>query len=177
MCSICLDDHNYDHNHTIFELSCKHPFHLSCIMEWFRTSKKLSCPYCRQSLPLKTPHFMDGISSFYFFTRFRRMPCSVAECTHKEFPMNDQLCSAHQKPMYTIADIKQIIDFLFEYDINSFYWSISKKKKFIYLFQCLPEKGFMIEDVKNIIQRHPSYLAPYEVAFEYNICYPDLIIL
>jgi len=43
-CAICLDSMTKENNYCILE--CKHEFHSSCLVNWFRTGKK-SCPMCR----------------------------------------------------------------------------------------------------------------------------------
>jgi hypothetical protein len=44
-CSICLIQ--FDQSDDVVELSCKHTFHRSCVLRWFR--EKTDCPVCRQS--------------------------------------------------------------------------------------------------------------------------------
>ncbi|CAL8991699.1 unnamed protein product [Prunus brigantina] len=50
-CSICLEPFNCDDPATI--TSCKHEYHLHCILEWSQRSKE--CPICWQLLVLKDP--------------------------------------------------------------------------------------------------------------------------
>ncbi|KAK7363719.1 hypothetical protein VNO77_05871 [Canavalia gladiata] len=50
-CSICLEPFNTDDPATI--TSCKHEYHLHCILEWSQRSKE--CPICWQLLILKDP--------------------------------------------------------------------------------------------------------------------------
>ncbi len=45
-CSICLEEMD---EHSIFELECKHTFHTKCIVGWFRTTDKKTCPMCRDN--------------------------------------------------------------------------------------------------------------------------------
>ncbi len=45
-CSICLEE--LDEN-SMFELECKHTFHAKCIVGWFRTTDKKTCPMCRDN--------------------------------------------------------------------------------------------------------------------------------
>lgn len=48
-CSICLHDLQVDH--TVFvEPNCQHVFHRDCIVEWCTSTRRTSCPYCRQSI-------------------------------------------------------------------------------------------------------------------------------
>ncbi|CAN6551565.1 unnamed protein product [Malus baccata var. baccata] len=50
-CSICLEPFNCDDPATI--TSCKHEYHLHCILEWSQRSKE--CPICWQLFSLKDP--------------------------------------------------------------------------------------------------------------------------
>ncbi|KAI4345590.1 hypothetical protein L6164_012696 [Bauhinia variegata] len=50
-CSICLDPFSTDEPATV--TSCKHEYHLHCILEWSQRSKE--CPICWQLLVLKDP--------------------------------------------------------------------------------------------------------------------------
>lgn len=45
MCSICYDDITYEDG---CHLICGHPFHKTCIKQWFEIRKK--CPYCNSTL-------------------------------------------------------------------------------------------------------------------------------
>lgn len=49
-CSICHQDHPYDHtnNKILRKLKCNHVFHINCIEIWL--SSKKSCPICRKNL-------------------------------------------------------------------------------------------------------------------------------
>jgi Ring finger domain len=48
-CGICHEQMNeYDMDHPLYQIpECKHIFHVACLIEWFRSSRKDSCPYCR----------------------------------------------------------------------------------------------------------------------------------
>lgn len=50
-CSICLEPFTDDDPATV--TSCKHEYHLQCILEWSQRSKE--CPMCLQTLILKDP--------------------------------------------------------------------------------------------------------------------------
>eukprot|EP00252_Welwitschia_mirabilis_P020827 TRINITY_DN5191_c0_g1_i1.p1 TRINITY_DN5191_c0_g1~~TRINITY_DN5191_c0_g1_i1.p1 ORF type:complete len:417 (-),score=89.86 TRINITY_DN5191_c0_g1_i1:391-1641(-) len=50
-CSICLEPFSDDDPATV--TSCKHEYHLQCILEWAQRSNE--CPMCLQSLALKDP--------------------------------------------------------------------------------------------------------------------------
>jgi len=61
-CAICLD--NFEDNHTVRMLLCKHVFHDKCIQEWFKKSS--NCCLCKQDLSKadeffeKTQHDEEG---------------------------------------------------------------------------------------------------------------------
>ena len=44
ICCICLE--NIEIGQNIYQLSCKHLFHKSCVINWFE--EKSECPYCRK---------------------------------------------------------------------------------------------------------------------------------
>lgn len=50
-CSICLEDFTEQDPSTV--TSCKHEFHLQCILEWCQRSSQ--CPMCWQAISLKDP--------------------------------------------------------------------------------------------------------------------------
>ncbi|ESW19741.1 hypothetical protein PHAVU_006G151600 [Phaseolus vulgaris] len=50
-CSICLEPFTFHEPSTV--TSCKHEYHLHCILEWSQRSQE--CPICWQSLALKDP--------------------------------------------------------------------------------------------------------------------------
>ncbi|XP_009338470.1 E3 ubiquitin-protein ligase RHF1A [Pyrus x bretschneideri] len=58
-CSICLEPFNCDDPGTI--TSCKHEYHLHCILEWSQRSKE--CPICWQSFSLKDPAFQELLAA------------------------------------------------------------------------------------------------------------------
>ncbi|ESO03105.1 hypothetical protein HELRODRAFT_153607, partial [Helobdella robusta] len=43
-CGICW--YQFVENKLVFELSCKHAFHFSCLKKWMR--KKTHCPHCEK---------------------------------------------------------------------------------------------------------------------------------
>lgn len=49
-CSICFEEIKLDEK--IFELSCKHDFHESCLKNWIKY--KQDCPVCRKKISHKT---------------------------------------------------------------------------------------------------------------------------
>ena len=49
-CSICLSTFIDSDNNTPTYLACKHRFHYSCINEWIKTSKRDTCPVCKQDI-------------------------------------------------------------------------------------------------------------------------------
>lgn len=58
-CSICLEPFNSADPATI--TSCKHEYHLHCILEWSQRSKE--CPICWQLLALKDPASQELLSA------------------------------------------------------------------------------------------------------------------
>ena len=46
MCSICMD--NYTDDDSIFQTTCSHIFHLTCLDRWIQTGA-ISCPLCRHN--------------------------------------------------------------------------------------------------------------------------------
>lgn len=59
VCSICLDAFDSNENPPTVT-SCKHAFHLQCILEWSQRSKE--CPICWQSIVLKDPASQELLS-------------------------------------------------------------------------------------------------------------------
>eukprot|EP00826_Nyctotherus_ovalis_P021791 TRINITY_DN170_c0_g2_i1.p1 TRINITY_DN170_c0_g2~~TRINITY_DN170_c0_g2_i1.p1 ORF type:complete len:185 (-),score=35.38 TRINITY_DN170_c0_g2_i1:154-708(-) len=49
-CSICIEE--YVKGEEIAELPCdkRHYFHASCVMNWIKEAKKVSCPICRKDM-------------------------------------------------------------------------------------------------------------------------------
>ncbi len=45
-CCICLDD--FILNDNVYELDCKHQFHVHCLIDWLKV--KIQCPYCRTDI-------------------------------------------------------------------------------------------------------------------------------
>ncbi|XP_057845131.2 E3 ubiquitin-protein ligase RHF2A [Cryptomeria japonica] len=54
-CSICLDP--FSHNDPSTVTTCKHEYHLQCILDWSQRSRQ--CPMCWQLLSLKDPASQD----------------------------------------------------------------------------------------------------------------------
>ncbi|KAL4590277.1 hypothetical protein LXL04_003204 [Taraxacum kok-saghyz] len=59
VCSICLDDFDSYENPSAVT-TCKHAFHLQCIIEWSQRSKE--CPICWQLILLKDPASQELLS-------------------------------------------------------------------------------------------------------------------
>ncbi|XP_071716729.1 E3 ubiquitin-protein ligase RHF1A [Rutidosis leptorrhynchoides] len=59
VCSICLDEFDSNHNPPTVS-TCKHEFHLQCILEWSQRSKE--CPICWQVIVLKDPASQELLS-------------------------------------------------------------------------------------------------------------------
>ncbi|XP_076887126.1 E3 ubiquitin-protein ligase RHF1A-like [Bidens hawaiensis] len=59
VCSICLDSFDSNHNPPTVT-TCKHEFHLQCILEWSQRSEE--CPICWQVTVLKDPSSQELLS-------------------------------------------------------------------------------------------------------------------
>ncbi|KAL8242779.1 hypothetical protein R6Q59_013081 [Mikania micrantha] len=60
VCSICLDSFDSQNNPPTVT-TCKHEFHLQCILEWSQRSKE--CPICWQMIVLKDPASQELLSA------------------------------------------------------------------------------------------------------------------
>ncbi|KAH9699348.1 E3 ubiquitin-protein ligase RHF2A [Citrus sinensis] len=77
-CSICLEDFSESDPSTL--TSCKHEFHLQCILEWCQRSSQ--CPMCWQPISLKDPtRFISHFLPFILFVAFY----SCVQCKFKHF--------------------------------------------------------------------------------------------
>ncbi|XP_076943375.1 E3 ubiquitin-protein ligase RHF1A-like [Bidens hawaiensis] len=59
VCSICLDSFDSNHNPPTVT-TCRHEFHLQCILEWSQRSEE--CPICWQVIVLKDPSSQELLS-------------------------------------------------------------------------------------------------------------------
>lgn len=85
----------------------------------------MSCPYCRSKVTeLFCPPSYDAFAMYYFWTRFRRMKCENTDCSNKEYPMNNGLCSRCMYPSISKEEIHQMMKCLFPY----FYFPLHIKK-------------------------------------------------
>lgn len=85
-CSICLEPFNSDDPATI--TSCKHEYHLHCILEWSQRSKE--CPICWQLLALKDPASQELLAAVEKERRSRsRNTSSIATSTVHYFPEDE----------------------------------------------------------------------------------------
>jgi len=145
ICYICYNnDHgnvnNYDENeyNDFIQLDCNHKFHFNCINIYnniensknnYKVNTHIYCPYCRKKCLFPKPSNYDGISLFYFFTKFKRNNCCIKNCNYKEYPLNHRHCSYHREPKYNIQDLFIIFDRLFPFHIIPLHF----KKKLIYI--------------------------------------------
>ncbi|KAJ4722395.1 putative E3 ubiquitin-protein ligase RHF2A [Melia azedarach] len=77
-CSICLEPFSTDDPGTV--TSCKHEYHLQCILEWSQRSKE--CPICWQQFVLKDPASQELLAAIDSERRFKSRnisPVSFAE--------------------------------------------------------------------------------------------------
>ncbi|XP_071697665.1 E3 ubiquitin-protein ligase RHF2A-like [Rutidosis leptorrhynchoides] len=69
-CSICLEAFSDNDPGTV--TSCKHEFHLQCILEWCQRSS--NCPMCWQAISLKDPSSQELLDAVEQERRFRFNP-------------------------------------------------------------------------------------------------------
>ncbi|KAL9413543.1 hypothetical protein AB3S75_042099 [Citrus x aurantiifolia] len=69
-CSICLEDFSESDPSTL--TSCKHEFHLQCILEWCQRSSQ--CPMCWQPISLKDPTSQELLEAVERERSFRLNP-------------------------------------------------------------------------------------------------------
>ncbi|KAK4757401.1 hypothetical protein SAY87_018702 [Trapa incisa] len=69
-CSICLEDFCESDPSTL--TTCKHEFHLQCILEWCQRSSQ--CPMCWQSIQLKDPTSQELLAAVEYERNIRLAP-------------------------------------------------------------------------------------------------------
>ncbi|CAK8542466.1 unnamed protein product [Lathyrus sativus] len=77
-CSICLESFSDSDPSTV--TSCKHEFHLQCILEWCQRSSQ--CPMCWQSISLKDPTSQELLEGVERERNFRLNPSRNATIFH-----------------------------------------------------------------------------------------------
>ncbi|KAK1434988.1 hypothetical protein QVD17_00743 [Tagetes erecta] len=77
-CSICLEAFGDDDPKTV--TSCKHEFHLQCILEWCQRSS--NCPMCWQAISLKDPSSQELLEAVEQERRFRFKPTRNSTIFH-----------------------------------------------------------------------------------------------
>ncbi|XP_011094206.1 E3 ubiquitin-protein ligase RHF2A [Sesamum indicum] len=77
-CSICLEAFSDSDPSTV--TSCKHEFHLQCILEWCQRSS--NCPMCWQSVSLKDPASQELLAAVEQERAFRFTPSRNAAIFH-----------------------------------------------------------------------------------------------
>lgn len=77
-CSICLEAFCESDPSTV--TSCKHEFHLQCILEWCQRSS--NCPMCWQTISLKDPASQQLLDAVEREKRFRFTPARNATIFH-----------------------------------------------------------------------------------------------
>ncbi|KAG0590963.1 hypothetical protein KC19_1G139000 [Ceratodon purpureus] len=78
-CSICLESFCDDDPATV--TSCKHEYHLQCILEWSQRSKE--CPMCWQPLSLKDPDSQELLKAVGRERALRRNKIQAAQIYHR----------------------------------------------------------------------------------------------
>ncbi|XP_059429589.1 E3 ubiquitin-protein ligase RHF2A isoform X2 [Corylus avellana] len=90
-CSICLEAFCDSDPSTV--TSCKHEFHLQCILEWCQRSSQ--CPMCWQSISLKDPTSQELLEAVERERSFRFNPSRNATIFHHptlgDFELHNQL--------------------------------------------------------------------------------------
>ncbi|KAL3532196.1 hypothetical protein ACH5RR_005717 [Cinchona calisaya] len=77
-CSICLEAFSENDPSTV--TTCKHEFHLQCILEWCQRSS--NCPMCWQTISLKDPASQELLDAVEREKRFRFKPARNATVFH-----------------------------------------------------------------------------------------------
>lgn len=77
-CSICLEDFSESDPSTL--TTCKHDFHLQCILEWCQRSSQ--CPMCWQPISLKDPTSQELLEAVVRERSFRVTPPRNATIFH-----------------------------------------------------------------------------------------------
>jgi len=77
-CSICLEDFSESDPSTV--TTCKHEFHLQCILEWCQRSSQ--CPMCWQAIGLKDPTSQELLEAVERERRIRITPPRNATIFH-----------------------------------------------------------------------------------------------
>ncbi|XP_041028452.1 E3 ubiquitin-protein ligase RHF2A-like isoform X1 [Juglans microcarpa x Juglans regia] len=77
-CSICLEDFSESDPSTV--TTCKHEFHLQCILEWCQRSSQ--CPMCWQHVSLKDPTSQELLEAVVRERSFRVTPARNATIFH-----------------------------------------------------------------------------------------------
>ncbi|KAK7359742.1 hypothetical protein VNO77_01707 [Canavalia gladiata] len=94
-CSICLEPFSVHDPSTV--TSCKHEYHLHCILEWSQRSKE--CPICWQSLSLKDPVSQELLAAVEDEKRMRSRSIHSSSFTNSRIPLerlsddHDDSCS------------------------------------------------------------------------------------
>ncbi|KAI4319553.1 hypothetical protein MLD38_033138 [Melastoma candidum] len=77
-CSICLEDFCDSDPSTV--TSCKHEFHLQCILEWCQRSSQ--CPMCLQPISLKNPSSQELFEAVERERNIRNAPVRIPAIFH-----------------------------------------------------------------------------------------------
>ncbi|KAI4317772.1 hypothetical protein L6164_025615 [Bauhinia variegata] len=82
-CSICLEPFSTDDPATV--TTCKHEYHLHCILEWSQRSKE--CPICWQLLVLKDPASQELLAAVEAEKRLRSRNTYASASTNSRSPL------------------------------------------------------------------------------------------
>jgi hypothetical protein len=178
-CTICFEG---DDMHNLCTLKCSHTFHFDCLIQWYQNTLlydsgkfDFPCPYCRQFIVVsEIPQKYDVFYKFYFFTKFKRSKCSINNCSHLEFPLNDGVCSKHMYPFIDKNDLLKIMNHIFEF----FYMPLNIRKYLIYIGKSCIYKNIPLDDlmsqIKNLIYKE---LNTYEIGIDYLPTYHIYLLL
>lgn len=75
ICSICFEDFS-DNN--CYTLECKHKFHTSCILKWFRNDNS-TCPLCKDSHTYDNLSYWTKIDTISEIKKLGRKKCCPPE--------------------------------------------------------------------------------------------------
>ncbi|BAT87439.1 hypothetical protein VIGAN_05080400 [Vigna angularis var. angularis] len=88
-CSICLESFTIHEPSTV--TSCKHEYHLHCILEWSQRSQE--CPICWQSLALKDPASQELLAAVEDEKRLRSRKTTAFRTRLEQYAYEDDLFS------------------------------------------------------------------------------------
>ncbi|KAJ9538432.1 hypothetical protein OSB04_031165 [Centaurea solstitialis] len=123
VCSICLEAFDSYHNPPTVT-TCKHEFHLQCILEWSQRSKE--CPICWQLTVLKDPASQELLS----MVEDERSMRSVVTVRHiYGDPEVDHVCSVVHGFEYADSDFEEQVMRSYEAGASSMRYGSRRRKQ------------------------------------------------